>query len=83
MKILEYELWNGITITDLIKQSSVHFLSSAFVGLAVYYLTLTILQKSLTTKQTEDSYIRGISLSFALCFSVLVHLLIDYTIKGI
>lgn len=66
------------------RASGLHFLLSAFVGSLVYYLTLTILSKlgGYPEKPLLGLSISQFSLSLALLFSILSHMLVDFTGVG-
>jgi len=75
------ELWPA-----LIWKPTLHFVSSGCVGLLVYYLTSTMLQRSLSGDTGTHRLMRGafsicsFSLLLALSFSVWVHIVEDYTL---
>ena len=69
--MLREALWKG----------TAHFVLGFFVGLLVYWLTLTILSRISFTKKIGDSYIHTLALLLALSFCVSVHLLEDYTLN--
>jgi len=64
-----------------------HFVSSGFVGLLVYWLTLTMLSHLHSGQQSTPRLMRGafsihqFSLLLACSFAVFVHILEDYTLN--
>ena len=67
--------WFDLSIEDMIRFESVHFLSSAFMGVFVYWLTWTILSRHIS--KACDRYIYHVSLVLGLFCALLLHVCID------
>jgi hypothetical protein len=70
----------GYPIYYCLKCMACHFGLSCLAGWLGYYLTLTILA-DITAESTIVGYISQLPLVVASCFSLLAHILEDYTIN--
>lgn len=73
--------FHGLKIEYIVGASLAHFLLGFAVAGCAYYLILTILLRGRSVLKLDESSIQLISVSLAVSFAVLSHILEDYFLK--